>query len=107
MADADINQLQLLQQNLQNVMLQKQQFQKQIAEFDSALEELENTETAYKIIGNIMVASKKDNLKKDLEQKKEVLSLRIKNFEKQEKTLKENTEELQKKVLENLKKKNE
>lgn len=105
MAETDITQLQLLQQNLQNLLLQKQQFQKQSTEVDSALKEIETSETAYKIIGNIMVASKKPDLKKDLQQKKELLDLRLKTLEKQEQTLKQKTEEIQKKVLETLKKK--
>lgn len=107
MNDADLTQLQLLQQNLQQVALQKQQFQKQLAEIDSALKELSSSPQAYKIIGSIMVASQKEELQKDLEEKKETLALRLKNFEKQEQLLKERSEELQKKVLEKLKKKNE
>jgi len=105
MAETDINQLQLLQHNLQNILLQKQQFQKQLAEIDSALKEIETSSNTYKIIGNIMVATKKAGLQKDLKQKKEILDLRLKNFEKQEQTLKEKAEELQTKVMEQLKKK--
>ncbi|MBR9683369.1 prefoldin subunit beta [Candidatus Woesearchaeota archaeon] len=105
MTQADFNQLQLLQQNLQNTLLQKQQFQKQSMEIDSALEELKDSSAAYKIIGNIMVASKKPDLQKDLQQKKELIDLRLKNFEKQEQMLKEKAEELQKKVMEQLKEK--
>ena len=105
MAEADINQLQLLQQNLQNILLQKQQFQKQLAEIDSALKEIGTSSNTYKIIGNIMVMTKKSDLQKDLKQKKEILDLRLKNFEKQEQTLKEKAEELQQKVMEQLKKK--
>ena len=51
-----------------------------------------------------MVATKKDDLEKDLKEKKELLDLRIKNFDKQEKNLKEKTEELQKKVMAEMKK---
>lgn len=105
MTEANLNQLQLLQQNLQNILLQKQQFQKQLAEFDSALKELETSSNAYKIVGNIMVASKKPDLKKDIQNKKEILDLRLKNFEKQEQILKQKTEELQQKVMEEMKQK--
>ena len=65
-----IQQLQLLQQNLTNLNLQKQQFNTQTVEIDSAILELEKTDTAYKIVGNIMVASKKEDLKKELLEKK-------------------------------------
>ena len=104
MTEADLTQLQLLQQNLQNIMLQKQQFQKQLTEIDSALKEVKDSSKAYKIVGNIMVASKPDELQKELQEKKEVLDLRLKNFEKQEEMLKKKAEETQKKVLEGLKK---
>ena len=100
MDEININQLQLLQQNLQNTMLQKQQLQKQLIEIESALKGIETSTAAYKIIGNIMIASKKEDLQKDLKQKKEILDLRLKNFEKQEQTLKQKTEEIQKKVME-------
>lgn len=103
MSENDINQLQFLQQNLQNIILQKQQFQKQLTEMDSALKEIEDSENVYKILGNLMVASKKSEVKKDLQEKKELFGLRVKNFEKQEKTMKEKTEEIQKKFLEKVK----
>ena len=100
---SDANQLQILQQNIQHLNLQKQQVQKNISEIDSALKEIEGTDKAYKIVGNIMVSSDKDTLKKELADKKEVLELRAKNFESQEKNLKDKAEEMQKKVLEELK----
>ncbi len=65
-----INQLQLLQQNLQNLELQKQQFQNQLVEIDSALTELKSTEKAYKIVGKIMLAASREELSKDLSEKK-------------------------------------
>ncbi len=105
MSETDINQLQLLQQNLQNILLQKQQLQKQLSEIDSALESMKDSTSTYKIVGNIMVASKKTDLQKDLQQKKETFYLRIKNFEKQEQTLKQKLGEFQQKVMQQIKKK--
>ena len=79
--------------------MQKQQFQLQQVEIESALKELENVDEAYKIVGNIMVLSKKDDLKKDLSSKKEVMELRIKNMEKQEAQLREKASKLQDEVM--------
>lgn len=107
MTETDITQLQILQQNFQNILLQKQQLQKQLAEINSALKELETSPAAYRIIGEIMVASEKQELQKDLQQKKEILDLRLKNFEKQEQNLRQKIEGLQQKVLAQLKEKNE
>ncbi|MBW3000023.1 prefoldin subunit beta [Candidatus Woesearchaeota archaeon] len=100
-----LGQLQLLEQNLQGFLMQKQNFQAQLLEVDSALSELETTDTAFKIVGNIMVASKKEELKKDLEKKKEMLELRIKSIEKQEETLREKAKKTQEEVLQEMKKK--
>ncbi len=104
MTTAKINQLQLLQQNLQNILIQKQQIQNQSAELESALSELKNTEKAYKILGNIMVASSKEDLTADLEEQKEVVDLRLKNLSKQESKLKETIEKFQEEVVKELKK---
>lgn len=100
----DIQQLQLMEQSLQQFMMQKQAFQSQLMEIESALSELDKTDQAYKIVGNLMIASNKTDLKKDLESKKEILSLRIKNLEKQEVKIKENASKLQSEVLKGMKK---
>ncbi|MBU0457263.1 MAG: prefoldin subunit beta [Nanoarchaeota archaeon] len=104
MNSTKISQLQILQQNLQNTLLQKQQIQNSIVEFESALSELKVTDKAYKIIGNIMVASSKDNLSKDINEKKDIAVIRLNNFVKQEERLKKNIEELQKEVVDKFKK---
>ena len=105
MASAKINQLQLLQQNLQNVLNQKQQLESQLIELDSALTEVKTTEKAYKIIGKIMVACPTEKLAKDLQEKKEVIEIRFKNFAKQEERLKAGLEEAQQEVMQELKQK--
>jgi prefoldin beta subunit len=98
-----IAQLQLYEQSLQNILVQKQQFQSQGIEIESALAELEKTNEAYKIVGNIMVASKKEDLKKDLEGKKETIGLRIKTMEKQENNIRAKAKKLQEEVAQGIK----
>ncbi len=83
--------------------MQRQQFQVQLNMITSALEEIKNTNQAYKIIGGIMVATDKEKLTKKLIEKKDMFDLRIKNLEKQEERLNQKTEEAQKKVMESLK----
>ncbi len=97
-----INQLSMLEQNLQNLALQKQQFQNQNLEIESALTELEGSEEAFKIIGNLMVKVTKDKLKNDLSNKKETMQLRIKSLEKQESTFREKTKALQEEILKHI-----
>jgi prefoldin beta subunit len=98
-SEEKIMQLQLLEQNIQNFLMQKQQFQVQLSEVDSALENLKGATKSYKIIANIMVDAKKEELESELKQKKEVLELRIKNLEKQEEKIREKSQKLQKEVL--------
>lgn len=102
-AEQQIMQLQMLEQNLTNLNAQKQSFQNQLIEVESALKELKGSNKSYKIIGNIMVASKQEDLEKELNQKKEIIELRVKNFEKQEKALKDKAKDLQNKVMEQVK----
>lgn len=102
--EQNIQQLSLLEQNLQNLSVQRQNFQIQLLEIESALKELDNTKKAYKIVANIMVKGDRNEIKKDLEQKKETVELRIASFDKQEKQLKEKASALQEQVLGNMKK---
>ena len=99
-----IGQLQMMEQNLQNFLMQKQQFQGQLVEIESALRELKDSKDAYKIVGNIMISSTKEDLEKDLNEKKETIELRIKTLEKQESTIKEKASSTQGEVMEQLKK---
>lgn len=99
-----ISQLQMFEQSLQSFLGQKQQFQIQLVEIESALNELNNTEKAYKIVGNIMVESGKDELKADLSSKKEMLELRLKTMDKQEAQIREKASKLQAEILKKIKK---
>lgn len=104
MSSEKVNQLQVLQQNMQNILLQKQQIESQMTEVNSALSELKNTDKAYKILGKVMLATSKEDLTKDLTEKKEVIELRLKTLTTQEESLKKNMEELQKEVMAELSK---
>lgn len=104
-AQENIGRLQMIEQQVQTMSMQKQQFQSQLFEIENALKELKTSKTAYKIVGNIMVLSDKDKLEKDLKQKKEIIDLRIDNIDKEEKKLKEKAKTLQEELLSKLKKK--
>ena len=103
-SEKKVQELQLIEQNLSNLLMQKQTFQARLLENENALKELNETKKqSYRIIGNILVAMDKERLKKDLESQKEIFDLRIKNIEKQEDKLKEHAQRLQAEVLKNLK----
>ena len=100
-----IGQLQIFERSLQNFLAQKQQFQLQLSEIESAVKELETSDEAYKIVGNLMVKGDKGSLKKDLEEKKDVAGLRIRSIEKQEKDIREKAVSLQQEVMKELQQK--
>jgi prefoldin beta subunit len=80
-----IQEIQILEQNMQNLLLQKQAFEMEISETEAALEEIENSgDDVYKIAGGILIKSSKQKIKSELEGKKKLLEMKIKSFEKQE-----------------------
>ncbi len=102
-----ITQLQMIEQRMQSTLHQKQQVQASILEIDSAVSELEKNEESYKIIGTVMVKTDSKILKKELEDRKEVLNIRLKSINKQEKKIGEQAESIQKEVQEAMRGKNE
>lgn len=80
-----LEELQMIEQAIQNLLLQKQIFQLELAETENALGNLKDVKgEVYKIVGNLMFKAEKESLKKELEHKKELLELRMKSIEKQE-----------------------
>jgi prefoldin beta subunit len=99
-----IQQLQILEQNLQNFLMQKQAFQFEINEVENALAEIKKTSgDVYKLVGSIMIKAQKEDVEADLKKKFDVLSLRIKSIEKQESKFQEHVESIRKEVLEKIK----
>jgi prefoldin beta subunit len=99
-----IEQLQNIEQNINSIIAQKQQFQSQDMEIDNALSQIDSTNNVFRIIGNIMVASSKEEVKKDLQEKKEVLTLRLKTIDKQEEKLRAKAADIQQDVMKEMKK---
>ena len=98
----DIQQLTVLEQNLNAVISQKQQFNKQFLDIENALSELKNKDEAYEIVGNIMIKNSSKDISTNLNEKKELIKIRLKTLESQEKELQSQVTELQDKVMKNL-----
>ncbi|MDG6994790.1 MAG: prefoldin subunit beta [Nitrososphaerota archaeon] len=95
-----------LQQNLQAILVQKQQIDLESADVDRALVELKKAgenDAVYKSAGSILVKAKKEDLIKDLDEKKELAGTRSTVLSKQEQRVRENIKELQAKIEEALK----
>lgn len=98
MNEQKLRELQMTEQALHQLMMQKQQFQSIAFETENALKELDSAPKVFRIIGELMVESDKSKLKKDLEQKKELADVRIKSFVSQEDKLREKSKQLQKEL---------
>jgi prefoldin beta subunit len=90
-----------LQQNLQAILMQKQQVDIESADIDRALAELKKAsenDAVYKSAGNLLVKAKKDEVTQDLTEKKELSSTRSAVLTKQEQRVRENLKELESKI---------
>jgi len=96
-----LSRLQQLQQNLQAVMMQKQRVELEIVETDRALEELRKIEgdnAVYKGAGPLLIKTNKDDVLKELEERKELSNTRITVLGKQEIRIKDNLKEVENKI---------
>ncbi len=90
-----------LQQSLQAILVQKQQVELEAAEVEKALEELRKAnqdEPVYKSAGSVLIRVKRDDLLKELEEKKELANTRMLVLSRQESRIRENIKELQVKI---------
>ena len=99
-----IQHLQLLEQNIQNLLLQKQAFQFELNETENALKEVEKTkDDVFRMVGQVMIKTSKTEIEKEFKQKKDILNLRVKSLEKQESQFKEEAEKLKEEVMKKIK----
>jgi prefoldin beta subunit len=99
-----------LRQTLQSVLAQKQQLEAELSDTERAIEELKKATpdtTVYKIAGSVLVKVGKDNLLKEMEEKKELTNTRIMVLAKQEQRLQASMQDLQNKITEAVRPKQE
>jgi len=97
--------LQQLQQTLQAILTQKQQLELELTEVEQALSELEKlTDDAviYKSIGSLLVKSERPKVTTELNERKELLNMRISVLGKQEERLRGQVKNLQVKLQQDL-----
>jgi prefoldin beta subunit len=103
MADKDLNkkieELQLIETHLRNFLAQRQTLQMELNEIENAYEEVEKGKgDMYKIVAGVMIKSDKEELKKELGEKKKLIKARIESIEKQEKILDKESNDLRKDI---------
>ncbi|MBI4177478.1 MAG: prefoldin subunit beta [Candidatus Aenigmarchaeota archaeon] len=102
-----IMQFQAYQQQSQMITGQKDATKAQIIEIDRTLEELEKAgdREIYKSVGPILIKTTGEEMKKELSEKKEMLGLRLKTMDSEDKKTREKIKDLQEKIQGSLSKK--
>jgi len=98
--------LQQTQQNLQSIMMQKQQLEFDKLETEKALEELQKVnddDMVFKHAGTILIKSNKKDLIEELDEKKELAKTKASLLTKQEERLKITLKEQETKIQEMIK----
>lgn len=93
--------LQQIQQNLQAIMMKKQQIEQEIAETDIILEEikkLDGDNKVYKRYDNLLIKSKREDIVREFKEKKVTLNTRMLVVEKQESRVNDNLKEVENKI---------
>lgn len=104
-AQKDIVQLQNIQRQFQLISSQRQRFELEVMQMDSALDELKKASgKTYKAIGTLLIEDKPESIKEDLNKRKKDLKDRISTLKKQEERLKSKNDDLQAKVQKSLEK---
>ncbi|HVL47550.1 MAG TPA: prefoldin subunit beta [Candidatus Thermoplasmatota archaeon] len=97
-----LRQLQELQQQAQVVIQQRGQIEAQLREVERTLEELAKLEagaTLYRSVGSLLIRVKDaETLKKDLEEQKETMDVRLQSAKRQETRLRERLTSLQREL---------
>lgn len=105
MDENKIQELQILEQNLHNLLLQKQSFQMELSEIEAAINEIgKSGEEVFKITGQIMIKTTKKEIREDLLNKQKILNMRLKPFEKQESVLSKKIEETREEFMKEMNK---
>lgn len=95
-----IQEMQILEQNMQNLFMQKQSFQIEFSETQSALKEIQDSgDEVYKMVGQLMIKSDKEKIKEELDNKEKFLEIRLTSIEKEEASLTEKLEKLREEIM--------
>ncbi|WP_126449192.1 prefoldin subunit beta [Sulfodiicoccus acidiphilus] len=100
---AQVVKLQQLQNQLGNLIAEKNVVESELREINRILESLSTLpadSSIYKIVGNLLVKFDKASVEKELTERKEFLEIRSKAYQRQESELRKQYESVQKKVNE-------
>ena len=88
------------QQELQNILYQKEAMRMHLQEIEASLKELSTAKSdVYKAMGAVLIKTDIETLKNELSDEKELIEVRTKSLEKQEKIVREKLIALQNKLI--------
>lgn len=98
-AGKKIEELQVLENQLQSFLAQKQTIQVELNEIDNALHEIKDSDgEIYKMTAGFLIKSDSKNVKKELDEKKKLFKSRIDAMEKQEKLIEKDVVKLREEI---------
>jgi len=101
-----LQEMQISEQALQNLLLQKQTFQLELNETENAIAEVEKASgEIFKVVGQVMLRKDKNEILEELKKRKDILALRIKSIGKQEENLRNKLDELKRDIVQTLEEK--
>lgn len=100
LTNEEIEQIQIIEQNLDQLLMQKNSFRFELDETNYALTELNKSgEEVFKIVaGQIIIKSDKETLRKELDHKKKLIELRLSAIEKETEEFKKSLDNLKDKI---------
>lgn len=103
--EKSLMELQLAEQGLQGILMQKQTFQLELVEVENALLEVKKMKNGevFKIIGALMFKADEKEIVPEFEKKRDILNIRMKAIEKQEQDLKSKLIEAREELIKKLK----
>ncbi len=101
----EVEKLQMLQAQLQNVLILKQQVESEIKEIEKTISEIEKAPPdakIFKVVGTFLVSVTRDQALNELREREELLKLNLTSLSRQESLLRKQIEDLRAKISEAL-----
>ena len=101
MDEEKMQEIQILEQNLQNMFMQKQSFDMELQETEAGLTEINSSKNdeVFKIVGQLMIKADKSKMKEELVNKENILKMRLDSIAKQESFMMEKLESFRKELI--------
>ena len=102
--EQEINKLSNIEHNTQQLLSQRNQILQELNEIESAMNETKETTETFKLYGNIMIKQNTEKILEELKKTKDKYEIKLNIVREQEKKLREQAKELQKKIVTQLEK---